>query len=144
MSNEVEAIPPKYFEDILVELSEAEDVVYQYLFDYAKEIMTNFLQAQKDRLDEMQGAANNFVAGLKRNQKKKNKDHEGNRNFSTVLVLLTRLRQGAVLLHLIKTMLEGDDDEGLDNSYDPITDPIDAKNPVLEAGYESSKIKAVS
>lgn len=145
MSTEMANIPPKIVEDIPVEFSEAENEIYQYLFDHAKEIMTNFLHAQQDRLDEMQGAANNYIAAGARRKAKKN-DIEKNVSFSQVLVLLTRLRQGAVLPYLIKTMLEdsegGDDDD--DESYDVFNDPISAKNPVFEPGFRSAKIRAVS
>jgi len=93
----------------------------------------------------MQYAANKFLQGA---QRKKNKDG-GDRRFSELLVLLTRLRQLAVLPYLIKTMLQDDDDGSdsddadMDDGFNPLNDPINKKNPVFDELFHSSKIKAV-
>jgi len=147
-------IPAKHIEDVHVALSDAEEAVYTDLFDYAKSIMRSFLDQQKDRL-EMQNAANNYVAGaMKKSRSNKTRtesteeaDHRFSTiRFSTILVLITRLRQLAVLPYLIKTMLEDDDkrDDGDDVAYDALSDPINSKNPIFKKNYKSTKIKAVS
>jgi hypothetical protein len=138
-SDEMQRLPPKHVEEIPVTLSEKEEAVYTILFDYAKSKMKMFLEAQKDRQEEMQHAANNYVAGAMK-KKKKNGGGEDNK-FATLLALITRLRQLAVLPWLIQTMLNDDDSRDSDDSdtedYNPLDDPVNRKNEIFQPGFKS-------
>lgn len=143
--SDIEPLPTKHIEDVRVQLSEAEEPVYKCLFDYAKNTMTKFLAAREERMAAQQGAAYSYVSNAMKGRSRKQKNDEGDdEKFSNILVLITRLRQLPVLPFLIKTMLEDENADDEEESYDVLNDPVNALNPVFDPGFRSSKMKAVS
>jgi SNF2 family DNA or RNA helicase len=146
-------IPPKTVIDVVLELNSDEAKIYQHLEDFAKQQFKSWESDKENAEENKQRAADEYVA--KGKGKKGNNDGgcgdldegiSGPVKFSHILALLMRLRQFVVLPFLIKVMLEGVDEESIDEevSYDAEIDPVNSKNPVFCVGYKSTKIRAVS
>lgn len=136
LGGNVQKIPPKTVEIIEIQSTPEEQRVYDYLKQFAKSMFQQFLDEAKVREEEVGGGAK----VSKRNNQRD--DVPQDIRFSHLFALLTRLRQCAVLPHLIHTMLE---DEELDEdvSFDDTDDNhiISKLNPVFDRAYESSKLK---
>jgi len=137
------SIPDKLVEDVELEMHLSERAIYDHLEEFAKQQFKNFLKAQADRKNTLQGAAYTYEAGKAKRGKKGAVGQPEAYQYSHMFALLTRLRQASVLPFLMRTMLD-DAEEDDDLSYDALNDPINAKNPVLDHLYKSSKIRAVS
>lgn len=140
----VKKIPPKTIEIVEVELSEAERRVNDYLVQYSKNMFKQFLEDKDQRTRELNGAAMTYTAERRKN-KPQTQAPPDDIKFSHLFALLIRMRQCAVLPHLIETMLEEEEiDE--DISFDEFKDEhiISKINPVFDRLYLSSKFKRVS
>ncbi|CAL8115364.1 unnamed protein product [Orchesella dallaii] len=141
MGGNVKSIPPKTVEIIELELSPEEKRVYEHLTLYAQIMLRKFMMNKEEREDQMQAAANAYTASQ---HKQTGEGVPTDVKFSHLFALICRLRQCAVLPHLIETMLEQEEvDE--DDSFDEYKDEhlISKRNPVLHREYESTKVKRI-
>jgi transcription termination factor 2 len=133
----VQNIPPKYVTDVKIKMGEDHRNVYQYFKEFAESKFKVFLEEKEDAAKQQ--AAANYVAG--RNKLKNQKQDTEIVSFSTILVLMLRMRQVSVLPFLTSKML-GDDDEDLSGEFDPLDDEdvISHKNPVFAETFISAKL----
>ncbi|CAL8093321.1 unnamed protein product [Orchesella dallaii] len=141
MGGNVRKIPPKEVETIELDLTEEEKRVYDHLMKFAKAMFKNFMDNKDQREQELQGAAMSYTAARRKEPKQ---DVPGDVKFSHLFALICRLRQCAVLPHLIETMLE-DENVDEDDSFDEYKDEhlISKRNPIFVRDYESSKVKRI-
>ncbi|ODM98618.1 Transcription termination factor 2, partial [Orchesella cincta] len=141
MGGNVRAIPPKTVETIELDLNEAETRVYDHLMKFAQSMFKNFMENKDQREREMQGAAMTYTSAL---HKTLGSDVSDDIKVTHLLARICRLRQCAVLPHLIETMLEEEQvDE--DDSFDELKDEhlVSKRNPIFARDYESSKLKRI-
>ncbi|ODM96360.1 Transcription termination factor 2 [Orchesella cincta] len=141
MGGNVGTIPPKVVETIEIDLTEAEQRVYDHLMQFAQAMFKNF-EVNKEQKDREKQAAALAQTGARRKEPKQNVPDDI--KFSHLFALICRLRQCAVLPYLIHTMLEEEDvDE--DDSFDEYKDEhlVSKRNPIFDREFESTKIKRI-
>jgi transcription termination factor 2 len=106
------------------------------LDSFATKEFRAFLKAKDARNEEMQKAANQFIAGRARPLKQSEE-----KSFTHIFTLILRLRQCAVLPILIKSMVDEDDDLDYSAEYDPIEDMVSLKNPIFSEDFKSAKLQ---
>ncbi|CAG7837389.1 unnamed protein product [Allacma fusca] len=117
-------------------IAQEERDIYDHLDSFATKEFRAFLKAKELRNEEMQKAANQFMAGRARPLKQSEE-----KSFTHIFTLILRLRQCAVLPILIKSMLDEDEDLDYSAEYDPIEDMVSMKNPVFSEDFKSAKLQ---
>ncbi|ODM95604.1 Transcription termination factor 2 [Orchesella cincta] len=141
MGGNVRAIPPKTVETIELDLNEAETRVYDHLMKVSQAVFKNFMNKKDQRERETQGASMTYTSAL---HKTLGSDVSDDIKVTHLLARICRLRQCAVLPHLIETMLEEEQVDD-DDSFDELKDEhlVSKRNPIFARDYESSKLKKI-
>lgn len=137
-----QVIPPKDVEVVNIELKDAERSIYNMLMDYAQNILKDFLSQKEQRENGLR--LGGLIYAADRVQERREACPEDIK-FSHIFALLTRLRQCAVLPHLIETMLE-QEELGEDELFDEMKPEhiVSKINPVFDRLYLSSKFEKVN
>ncbi|XP_053997670.1 transcription termination factor 2-like isoform X1 [Hylaeus anthracinus] len=116
---ELECLPDKKIEEIIVELDEQEQLVYEKVLIYSRTLFAQFLsqRAEKDHMDDLASGAYDKPAFLSNPNKNTQFTKAQNKLLSLhadvkaheILVLLLRLRQICVHPTLIHSMLDQED-----------------------------------